>query len=92
MKHIGTNEKTAHTANVNGLNNESDSRSKQSRRFIHNRRSGIKNQCCRCKSDYMKFAVNNFCVDCQQEAEFVFREHPKDFYRLGIGEFLGGAR
>ncbi len=33
-------------------------------------------KCQKCKSDYMKFAVDGFCQDCQQKVEFIVREHP----------------
>jgi hypothetical protein len=36
---------------------------------------GTANQCKICYSDYMKFAIDNVCVDCQQRAEFIQREH-----------------
>jgi len=32
-------------------------------------------QCVRCRSDYMKFAVDGYCQDCQQKVEFILREH-----------------
>lgn len=34
-------------------------------------------QCLRCRSDYMKFALNGVCQDCQQKVEYIVREHPK---------------
>jgi hypothetical protein len=34
-------------------------------------------QCKRCGSDYMKFAYNDYCQDCQQRVEFILREHPE---------------
>lgn len=39
-------------------------------------RKQMRGQCVKCRSDYMKFAVDGFCQDCQQRVEFVRREHP----------------
>lgn len=39
-------------------------------------RFGQSVKCQKCKSDYMKFAVDGFCQDCQQRVEFIIREHP----------------
>ncbi len=49
-----------------------------SKRFdvFNYRKNASPSQCQRCGSDYMKFAVNNFCQDCQQRCEFIMREHP----------------
>ena len=33
-------------------------------------------QCKNCHSDYDKFQIGGYCIDCQQKAEFVRREHP----------------
>ncbi|MBK7514021.1 MAG: hypothetical protein IPI76_17450 [Chloracidobacterium sp.] len=33
-------------------------------------------QCKYCGSDYMRFAVDGYCQQCQQRAEYVIRERP----------------
>ena len=44
--------------------------------FFNYRENNIFGQCVKCGSDYLKFAVNGFCQDCQQKVEFIIREHP----------------
>ena len=39
-------------------------------------------QCKNCHSDYEKFQIGGFCIDCQQRAEFVKREHPHIINKL----------
>ena len=49
-------------------------------------------QCTKCGSDYLRFAVNGFCQDCLQRAEFVVREHPHVAARaMGKFEQAGGG-
>lgn len=34
---------------------------------------GRRGQCSRCRSDYMDYAVDGYCQDCQQRVEFIVR-------------------
>lgn len=38
-------------------------------------------QCRYCLSEYMRCAVDGFCLGCQQRVEFVIREHPETVER-----------
>lgn len=64
-RHSGSNEKLIKRA---GLNNGFSVRNYN--------RFAIMNQCRLCGSDYLRFAIDNVCLDCQQRTEFVIREHP----------------
>lgn len=43
------------------------------------------NQCRKCGSDYMKYAVGGFCQNCVQKVEFITREFPKFIQRINRG-------
>jgi hypothetical protein len=34
-------------------------------------------QCAKCRSDYMKFAVNKICQRCQQRVEYIIRKRSR---------------
>lgn len=66
----GTNRNTFDANHFNSLGGESkrlsNSNFRQNQSF---------SQCRRCRSDYMRFAEDGFCLDCQQKVEFIVREH-----------------
>jgi len=47
-------------------------------------------QCKNCRSDYMKFHRDGFCQDCQQKAEFIYREKLAPAERLRFATNLSG--
>ena len=44
--------------------------------FFDYRKTVAYGQCRKCGSDYMKFAIDGYCQNCQQKVEFIVREHP----------------
>lgn len=52
------------------------------------RLNGRQTQCSRCG----ELSSRAICFDCDQLAEFIFREHPDDYSRRGIDKILGGAK
>lgn len=49
--------------------------------FHYNHKANVF-QCKNCSSDYGRGAVNGFCQDCQQRAEYILREHPQTVARV----------
>ena len=59
--------------------------------FLNFRRKPDSMQCKNCGSDYMRYEKDGFCQDCQQKAEFVFREklsptQRQQFFRRPISQ------
>ncbi len=59
---------------MNGVSDNASSR-------LNYRPSWLTKQCTKCRSDYMKFAVDGFCQRCLQRVEFILRE--KQIFRGG---------
>lgn len=49
--------------------------------FDFNRKKNF-GQCVKCRSDYMRFAIDGYCQDCQQRVEFIVRERPHVLRRI----------
>lgn len=72
---MNTNEKAAPGATGNGFGQNYFAGGKNKDfDFLNFRRNTDSTQCRNCRSDYMKFQRDGLCQDCQQKAEFIFRE------------------
>jgi len=92
---MNTNEKAASGFNGTASNQNyfADGKNKNFD-FLNFRRNSDSMQCVKCRSDYMKFQKDGFCQDCQQKAEFIFREKlsPTQRQRFFRKPILEGAR
>lgn len=51
--------------------------------FFDFRRNRNNFQCRKCGSDYWRYSTaDGICIDCQQRAEFIVREHPETIANL----------
>ena len=69
-----------------GFVNNQNSRGRiNHRQFVFNytqNRNAV--QCLKCGSDYMRFAVDGYCQNCQQRVEYILREHPRTARNGGV--------
>ena len=69
--------KRADRARIGEKTRETTGENNSSFSVHHSSQNRKVNQCKNCGSDYMRFAIGDFCQRCLQRAEFIVRERPR---------------